>query len=220
MPTKTASPMIRRRVRLAAALGAAALSLVLVVNPSAQTTRTFKNTRAWSEFVTMRDGVKLAVDVHLPEGLAPGERTATILHMSRYYRSVAVHGLWKPFAGFGVIPITELDLREPMVKAGYSWVDVDIRGAGASYGHHDYPLSQVEVRDGADLLDWIVKQPWASGAVGTTGASYNGSMAMMLLGNRHPALKAVVPRSTCRTDRSWRTRASNPSGVRPWLAAN
>ena len=167
---------------------------LLIGNPSAQSTRTFKSTRAWSEFVTMRDGVKLAVDVHLPDGLAPGERTATILHMSRYYRSVAVRGLWKPFAGFGVIPITELDLREPLVKAGYSWVDVDIRGAGASFGSHDYPLSQVEVQDGGEVIDWIVNQPWASGAVGTTGASYNGSMAMMLLGNRHPAIKAVVPR--------------------------
>lgn len=194
MPTKTASPMVRLRVRFGAALGAVALSMVLVGNPGAQTTRTFKSTRAWSEFVTMRDGVKLAVDVHLPEGLAPGERTATILHMSRYYRSVAVRGLWKPFAGFGVIPITELDLREPMVKAGYSWVDVDVRGAGASFGHHDYPLSQVEVRDGAEVIDWIVRQPWAAGVVGTTGASYNGSMALMLLGNRRPALKAVVPR--------------------------
>ena len=112
--------MVRLPLRFGAALVALALSLVLVANPGAQTTRTFKSTRAWSEFVTMRDGVKLAVDVHLPEGLAPGERTATILHMSRYYRSVAVRGLWKPFAGFGVVPITELDLREPMVKAGYS----------------------------------------------------------------------------------------------------
>lgn len=195
---KTASPMITRdkEIRRQVSLGllASCSLLLLVGNPAAQTTRTFKSTRAWSEFVTMRDGVKLAVDVHVPEGLAPGERTATILHMSRYYRSVAVRGVFKLFAGSGVVPITELDLREPMVKAGYSWVDVDIRGAGASFGYHDYPLSQVEVRDGADLLDWIVKQPWASGAVGTTGQSYNGSMAMMLLGNRHPALKAVVPR--------------------------
>lgn len=167
---------------------------LLIGSPAAQTKRTFKSTRAWSEFVTMRDGVKLAVDVHLPEGLAPGERTPTILHMTRYYRSITVRGVFKLFAGSGVVPITELDLREPMVKAGYSWVDVDIRGAGASFGHHDYPLSQVEVQDGGEVIDWIVKQPWASGAVGSTGQSYNGSMAMMLLGNRHPALKAVVPR--------------------------
>lgn len=188
-----ASPMVRPPARLAIAL-VGALSLLLVDHPGAQTTRKFRSTTAWSEFVTMRDGVKLAVDVHLPEGLAPGERTATILHMTRYYRSIAVRGVFKLLTGTGVVPITELDLREPLVKAGYSWVDVDIRGAGASYGYHDYPLSQVEVQDGGEVIDWIVKQPWASGNVGTTGASYNGSMAMMLLGNRHPALKAVVPR--------------------------
>lgn len=186
--------MVRRLGRPGALVAAAAVSLLLSANPGAQATRSFKSTTALSTFVTMRDGVKLAADVHLPAGLAPGERTATILHMTRYYRSVAVRGAFKLFAGFGVVPITELDLREPMVKAGYSWVDVDIRGAGASYGHHDYPLSQVEVKDGADIIDWIVKQPWSAGVVGTTGASYNGSMAMMLQGNKHPALKAVVPR--------------------------
>ncbi len=187
MPTKMGSPMVRRPASLRPLLVAAALLVALAANLSgAPTSRTFKSTRAWSEFVTMRDGVKLAVDVHVPEGLAPGERTATILHMSRYYRSVAVRGVFRPFAGLGVVPITELDLREPMVKAGYSWVDVDIRGAGASFGYHDYPLSQVEVHDGADVIDWIVKQPWAAGVVGTTGASYNGSMAMMPRTSRNP----------------------------------
>jgi putative CocE/NonD family hydrolase len=187
--------MVRLPANLRPLLAAAALLLALVTSLTGQqTTRSFKSTRAWSEYVTMRDGVKLAVDIHLPEGLAPGERTATILHMSRYYRSVAMRGLFKAFSGFGVVPITELDLREPMVKAGYSWVDVDIRGSGASFGHHDYPLSPLEVRDGADVIDWIARQPWASGSVGATGSSYNGSLALMLLANRHPALKAVAPR--------------------------
>ena len=40
----------------------------------------------------MRDGVRLAVDVHLPKGLAVGEQAATILHMSRYYRSLELRG--------------------------------------------------------------------------------------------------------------------------------
>jgi hypothetical protein len=142
----------------------------------------------------MRDGVRLAVDVHLPKGLAAGERTATILHMSRYYRSVDIRGLWRPFVGFGIYPITERDIREEFVKAGYSWVDVDMRGAGASFGHSEYPLSAEEVRDGADLLDWIVDQPWSAGVVGATGSSYDGTLASLLLRNGHPALKVVVPR--------------------------
>ena len=157
------------------------------------TQRSFSGTQTSSQYVTMRDGVWLAVDVHLPKGLAAGERTATILHMSRYYRSVDIREPLRLFLG-GLYPITERDIRDAFVKAGYSWVDVDVRGAGASFGHRDYPLSVEEVRDGAELLDWIVAQPWSAGVVGTTGSSYDGALATLLLRNRHPALKAVVPR--------------------------
>ena len=159
----------------------------------APTRRGFSGIESSSVYVTMRDGVKLAADVHLPKGLAPGERTATILHMSRYYRSVDVRTMWKPIFG-GLYPITERDIRDAFVKAGYSWVDVDVRGAGASFGHSEYPLSPDEVKDGADLIDWIVDQPWASGDVGAAGSSYDGALALMLLRNHHPALKAVAPR--------------------------
>jgi hypothetical protein len=71
---------------------------------------------------------------------------------------------------------------------------VDVRGAGASFGHRDYPLSAEEVRDGADLLDWIVDQPWSAGVVGAVGSSYDGALASLLVRNCHSALKAVVPR--------------------------
>jgi hypothetical protein len=158
------------------------------------TRRSFGGVRSWSQYVTMRDGVRLAVDVHLPKGLAADERTATILHMSRYYRSADIRGLWRPFLGFGIYSITERDIREDFVKAGYSWVDVDVRGAGASFGHRTYQLSMEEVRDGADLIDWIVDQPWSAGLVGAMGTSYDGMLATMLLRNWHPALKVVAPR--------------------------
>lgn len=158
------------------------------------TRRTFSDIASWSQYVSVRDGVRLAVDVHLPKGLVPGERTATILHLSRYYRSVDIRPVWRPFVGFGVYPITERDIREAFVKAGYSWVDVDVRGAGASFGHRDYPLSDEDVRDGVDVIEWIVRQPWSSGVVGATGSSYDGTLASLLVRARHPALKAIAPR--------------------------
>jgi putative CocE/NonD family hydrolase len=158
------------------------------------TTRSFSDTESWSEYITMRDGVRLAVDVHLPEPLAPGERTATILHMSRYFRSVSFRAAFKTIVGFGPYAWTERDVRQAVVKAGYSWVDVDVRGSGASFGTRDYPLSPDEVRDGADLIDWIIAQPWSAGVVGATGTSYDGTLAETLLRNRHPALKAIAPR--------------------------
>ena len=201
MPTKTAGPMRRSNLKPPIALIVGIWLIASALSQSAQppathepTTRRFGGMQESSHYVKMRDGVRLAVDVHIPTGLKPGERTATILHMSRYYRSLDIKTLWRPLFGAGFYTVTERDTREQMVKAGYSWVDVDVRGTGASFGKWEYPLSPEEVRDGSDVIDWIVQQPWSAGIVGATGGSYNASLAIMLLANDHPALKAVVTR--------------------------
>lgn len=200
---KMGRPTPRRRAsRAALALLAAASCLFLdtpvphgqAVAASGPTLRRFGGIRSSSHYVTMRDGVRLAVDVHLPKGLAKGERTATILHLTRYYRSVAFVPIWRPFMGNKPYGITERDMRPAFVKAGYSWVDVDVRGSGASFGTQLHPLSDDDVRDASDVIDWIVSQPWSAGVVGATGTSYNGSLAMMIARSEHPALKAVAPR--------------------------
>ena len=41
-----------------------------------------------SSYVTMRDGVKIAVDVCLPSDLAAGERLPAIVHQTRYAAAV------------------------------------------------------------------------------------------------------------------------------------
>jgi predicted acyl esterase len=40
-----------------------------------------------SLYITMRDGVRLAVDVFLPQEVEKGEKVPTILNQTRYYRS-------------------------------------------------------------------------------------------------------------------------------------
>lgn len=199
---KTGSRMVRRFDRgVTAALLIAACAVAFVpastaataaVQASRPTTRRFGGMQWSSQYITMRDGVKLAADVYLPKGLAPGERTATVLHMTRYYRSIAFRALFRLFAGAAPYVITELDTRERLVKAGYSWVDVDVRGTGASFGRWTYPYSPDEVRDGADVINWITGQPWSAGAVAATGGSYDAGLAVLQLANDQPALKAVV----------------------------
>jgi len=143
-----------------------------------------------SLYVPMRDGVELAIDVYLPEapdGAAPAKRPA-ILRQTRYWRAPQFRALWRPL----------LDRPTPLAKrflaAGYAWVDVDVRGSGASTGVQTSLWSDAEVADGAELVDWIVRQPWSSGAVGALGDSYDGTAAEFLLANRHPAVKAIAPR--------------------------
>jgi putative CocE/NonD family hydrolase len=79
------------------------------------------------------------------------------------------------------------------VTHGYAVVLVDVRGTGASFGSRVYPWHEEELKDGAQLVEWIAAQPWSDGKVGAYGAGYEGSSAELLAGSGRPALKAVLP---------------------------
>ncbi|MBW1809562.1 MAG: CocE/NonD family hydrolase [Deltaproteobacteria bacterium] len=143
----------------------------------------------FSRYITMRDGIRLAVDVYLPEGLPEGHKLPAILFQTRYLRAVDYR--W-PFCHFMGGRFD--DMIEYLVRRGYAWVALDTRGSGASFGTRSYPYSADEIADGAELIDWIISQDWSSGVVGAWGNSYTGGSALMLMTNNHPALKAVMPR--------------------------
>jgi putative CocE/NonD family hydrolase len=81
----------------------------------------------------------------------------------------------------------------PFLQAGYAVVITDVRGTGASFGSRTTEFSPDEVRDGWDVLDWIVAQSWSDGNVGAMGISYPGTTAELIGTLGHPALKAVAP---------------------------
>lgn len=147
-------------------------------------------------YLTMRDGVRIAIDLYLPAGLANGVGLPTILHHSRYYRSMLLRRPFRMFLGGKPFNPIAADVRRRnyFVTSGYAWVDVDVRGSGASYGTRLSEWSPDEIRDGTEIVDWIVSQPWSSGKVGVLGNSYNGTAAEFLLVTRHPAVRAAAPR--------------------------
>jgi len=141
----------------------------------------------------MRDGVRIAVDITLPSRMRPGQRVPTIVRQTRYYRSVELApGLDRRWARdmFDLAAPT----RERFLAHGYAWVDVDVRGSGVSSGSWPVPWSPEEVADGGEVVEFIVKQPWSNGRVGSTGISYEGTTADMLLVNQHEAVRAIAPR--------------------------
>ena len=145
-----------------------------------------------SRYLTMQDGVKIAISIYLPDSRQDGTRIPTMLHQTRYWRSIAYR--W---------PLSMM--KEPMPRGlmgtyakrflanGYAWVDVDVRGSGASFGNRPYAYTPEEIKDGAEIVDWIIRQPWSNGRVGALGISYGGAAAELLLVNQHPAVKAVAP---------------------------
>lgn len=140
-----------------------------------------------SRYVAGADGVRLAVDVYLPDGVAPGARLPAIIEQTRYYRSTASGA--DPVAACKAVP----PFIDYFVRRGYAFVVVDVRGTGASFGSRSGEFTRAEVRDGGAVVDWIVAQPWSNGRVGATGVSYVGTTAELLLVNHHRAVKAVAP---------------------------
>ncbi|WP_066068983.1 CocE/NonD family hydrolase [Neobacillus soli] len=122
--------------------------------------------------VPMRDGVKLATDVYLPEGMAKGMKVPTILIRTCYDRNGKKESLMR------------------WANKGYAVVSQDVRGRADSEGEL-VPFYH-ERDDGYDTIDWIIAQEWADGNVGMWGASYLGYVVVAAATSGHPNLKAVV----------------------------
>ena len=160
-------------------------SAISVVEPDGKFHRT-------SQYLTMRDGVKIAVDIYLPDGLEPGQTIPTLLHQTRYWRAIEYRWLVSVFKEDGPRGLIG-SYAKRFLQHGYAWVDVDVRGSGASFGTRPIAYSPKEIQDGAEIVDWIIAQPWSNGKVGAMGISYSGGTAEMLLANQHQAVKAVAP---------------------------
>lgn len=140
----------------------------------------------------MRDGTRLAADVHLPRDRA-GERLPTMVRQTRYMRSLAPRHALSRWLGVPGLFDMHAVYRARFLSAGYAWVDVDVRGTGASTGWWRSPWFEDQRRDAYDLVEWIVAQPWSNGSVGSLGISYDGTCADMLLVDAHPAVRAIAP---------------------------
>ncbi len=118
--------------------------------------------------VPMRDGTKLAADVYLPVGNGPWP---AILMRTPYDKTKA--------AG-----------ASAWAKGGYAIVIQDIRGRFASEGKNVPFLNDGwgQHQDGYDTVEWIAKQPWCNGKVGTSGGSYLGCAQNFVVCTRPPHL--------------------------------
>jgi len=121
--------------------------------------------------IPMRDGTKLAANIFRPK--AEG-RFPVILMRSPY---------GKPDEKFG-------DAKR-YTSADFVMVVQDCRGRGRSEGIWD-PF-RYDVEDGFDTQEWVGKQPWSSGEIGTAGGSYVGWTQWASAANASRHLKAMVP---------------------------
>lgn len=150
----------------------------------------YKKVQADSQYLTMRDGVQIAIDVMLPADRAPETRLPLVMIMARYWRSMQLRVPDQPNKAL-------IGPREPiaddLIARGFAVVVVDGRGTGASTGVNHYPWSPDELADYGEVAAWAGVQPWCSGSIGAVGISYEGSTAHYLLGSGVKGIKSAAP---------------------------
>ena len=138
-------------------------------------------------FIEARDGVRLHARIWMPEGL---ETPAPAILTLTPYTSDDGHRFGTFYASHG-----------------YVYVNADVRGRGESEGE-SWPLER-DGLDGADVVGWIVDQPWSNGKVGMRGGSYRGMTQWQTMKEFPAGLVTAVP--TASVHPGWDY--PNPSGI-------
>lgn len=125
--------------------------------------------------IPMRDGVRLATDIYFPSEngeVVPGDHPV-LLERTPYDRTrVSMAKDCRFFA-----------------RRGYVVVVQDVRGRYDSEGEAD-PFGPIDVPDGYDTCEWIGRQAWCDGSIGTMGTSYSSMNQAALAMSGPPHLAA------------------------------
>lgn len=136
-----------------------------------------------NQLIRMDDGTDISITVTRPtdaSGQPTSDALPTIVTFTPYNKNLGE----QTNALGGITPL--------WVKRGYNQVFADVRGTGRSHGSWD-PFSEREQADYAQVMDWIVKQPWSNGILGLHGISATATTSLLAANKGHPSVKAAFP---------------------------
>src|SRR6266404_2577836 len=122
--------------------------------------------------VAMSDGIELATTVYRPGGSGP----FPVIVARTPYNKDGLKGEAQRFC-----------------RNGYAFVAQDLRGRFQSQGHHSVIFHNDgwnSPHDGHDTLEWIARQAWCNGKIGSTGGSALGITQNMAAPGAPAALAA------------------------------
>jgi uncharacterized protein len=124
--------------------------------------------------VPMRDGVRLVTDIYRParDGAPAEGKFPVLLERTPYDRGRSRAG-------------------EYFARRGYVVVVQSVRGRYGSEGK--WTMLWDDDKDGFDTAQWILKQTWCDGGIGTMGTSYAGGTQHAMAIANAPGLKAMIP---------------------------
>ena len=142
------------------------------------------------QYLTMRDGTKLAINVH------PAQDVTTVAGPQLPTAPTPAPTLIE-YAGYGYAdpdgPQSGISIVANLM--GFTVVDVNMRGTGCSGGSYDF-FEPMQSLDGYDVIETIARQPWVQGGkVGMMGISYGGISQLFTAATNPPSLSAIAPLS-------------------------
>ena len=144
------------------------------------------------QYLTTRDGTKLAIYVHPPEDVSNALPTGYVPHVPAGPTPTLIE-----YSGYGYAdpagPQSGISILANLM--GFTVVDVNMRGTGCSGGAFDF-FEPLQSLDGYDIVETISRQPWVKyGKVGMMGISYGGISQLFTAQTRPPSLAAISPLS-------------------------
>src|SRR5215475_1407285 len=128
----------------------------------------------------MPDGVRLATDIYRPKSSSPNSKVPIV-----FVRTPYNFNFWDVHNG---VP-ADMTAALTAVKRGYAYVVQNERGHFFSEGNYD--ILGAPRSDGYNAVDWLTKQSWSNGKLGTTGCSSTAEYQMAIAALGHPGYAAM-----------------------------
>ena len=127
---------------------------------------------AW---ITLSDGCRLAIRLWLPDDADSAPVPAILEYI--------------PYRKRDFMRRRDEGMHRWFASRGYACVRVDMRGSGESEGILDDEYLLLEQEDALEVIAWIARQRWCSGAVGMMGKSWGAYNALQVAARRPAALR-------------------------------
>lgn len=125
-------------------------------------------------YLTMSDGIPIAVAISYPDGFATtDDRAWPVLFMMDGYAGGAQA------------------LSTSSYGNNYVLIHASIRGTGCSGGRFDL-FDRRSAQDGYEIIEWAAARPWANGKTGIVGHSYPGLTGFLVASTDPPSLTAIA----------------------------
>jgi len=151
-----------------------------------------------SQYVPVRDGTKLAVDLYRPKS-ADGSVVTTPLPVVWMHTPYNRRVFMQTPTVSGLPGEAYPGAAAQLVKFGYVVAVVDYRGLYASYGqntaYNHGAWAEAPFQDAYDITEWLAEQPWSTGKIGMWGCSATGGSQLQAASTAPPHLKAIFPMS-------------------------